>query len=65
MSLVKAIDENSAGWGSVAACLMLYLAAWSIGEQLTRALDRLDEIERTRRGQIPTALPSSVKGFVE
>jgi hypothetical protein len=39
-SLLKAVNENSVGWGSVGVCLMIYVTAWGIGDQLTRALDR-------------------------
>jgi hypothetical protein len=46
ISLSKAVTERSVGWGSVAICLMIFLAAWSVGHQLTRAINRLDDIAR-------------------
>lgn len=44
--LNEAISKNSAGWGSAAICLMIYLAFWSLGDQVARALDRINDIER-------------------
>jgi hypothetical protein len=41
---VNAFQQNSVGWGTVAICGSIYLAVWSISEQIARGLNRLDEI---------------------
>jgi hypothetical protein len=41
---VNGFEQNSIGWGIVAICGSIYLAAWSISDQIARGLNRLDEI---------------------
>jgi hypothetical protein len=61
-SLSKAVTERSVGWGSVAVCLMLFIAIWSIGYHLRRVLDRLDHIAAAL-GRDPYAVSSPDDGF--
>ena len=46
IALQRAVEQNSTGWGAVAICLVVFVMVGSVGEQLARVLDRLDEMTR-------------------